>query len=215
MHQQGETDGTFERRDLVEFFMLSLVLSTLIAWPKTDDRLAWTFLQEAERILRQDRLHAPIREGSLPTLHGRQYFDDRIENERKAAETFDRLGQGYFLAFAVWSDFRDGKPQEFSTMSGHNQLDWAPLNRTNAHFDANRAFYGTWGPEGCAQLFKSEKLKWTQDVDYAGDAARIYFQALRANGQTRKSDHSPIFRNAARGKKPLAVLVLIAVKKPG
>jgi hypothetical protein len=155
-----------------------------------------------------------MRPGGLPTVHGRQYFDARIPSEKVCAEAFNQVAQQHFVAFTVQTGFKDGRPTSFETMSGHNQLDWAPLQRTNAHFDASTAFYNNWGPDGAASLYKNGKLESVMDVDYAGDKARIYFRALRANGQTRYSPNSAVFKDKPEGRKPLAVLVLIAVDKP-
>lgn len=193
------------------------VLSPMQTTPSQDES-AWNFLREAERILLSDKV-APKEGGSLPTTHGRQYFDSRKEDEKECVESWASLEKSNYLAFVVRGGFVDGKSTTYSTMSGHHQLDWAPLQRTNDHFKANSYFHETISPQGAERLYASGKTEDKIEYDYAGDKATVYFRAVYAKPNS-FAPGSSIFHLPVAGasktpvpRKPLAIFVLIAIKK--
>lgn len=180
--------------------------------PPTPDELSASFLKGAEKILQEDPTDGRFGINRLPTLHDRQYFDGRKPNEKAVSDAWDALGQDNYMALVSFGRFdKDGAPGRRGVMSGHYQLNWAPLVKSNAFFDAENQFNQHVAPEGAKRLWNSRAMQSRTEMRYVDRTAIVQFRKVMPSSPKCFSCHTD-----GSMDKPLGVLALIRVPKtPG
>lgn len=181
------------------------------------DQLAREFLKQADLVLQEDPVDGNFGISRLPTLHGRQYFDDRKAPEAKTAKAIQELAQDNAVALAAFGTFKDGKFIRYSTMSGI----WTLNHSTNIpkddhqmtvkYLDAGSSFARDVAPALAAKVF-TKPPKGDVSVtpmDYVDRKAKVYARLIRASKDVCLKCHTDVKKVGD----PIGVLTLIAVPK--
>lgn len=184
--------------------------------PSADDLQAQRFLAEADTILSIYPDDNNFGINRLPTMHGRQYFDNRIPLEKPCAEAWGSMENSNYLALKSWGQFdKNGVPQRDSVMSGHYQLNWSPItandessqNLKNYH-NAEDRFHREIGPKAAAALYISGEKTSRLEFQYVKERAVLDLRAIYPSSKACLSCHQDV-----QSGKPIGVLGLLRLPK--
>ncbi len=184
-------------------------LKTNAASLQQDHGSAEALLKEADAILSQPPTDEHFGLSRMPTLHGRQYFDNRKPSEKACAEAWQRLEPRNTLAILALGVFdpKTGLPGRRNVMSGHYQLNHAPFVKNREYFEAENALHQTLAPEAARDLVKGGKRTLRREFDYAGNRAFLDARTVIAKREC-LSCHADV-----KVGKPLGVIALVRIPK--
>ncbi len=184
--------------------------------PSADDLQAQRFLAEADTILSIYPDDNNFGISRLPTMHGRQYFDNRKPLEKPCAEAWESLENSNYLALKSWGQFDEkGVPQRDSVMSGHYQLNWSPItandessqNLNNYHNAENR-FHREIGPTAATALYNSGEKTSRLEFKYVKEKAVLDLRAIYPSSKACLTCHQDV-----KAGKPIGILGLLRLSK--
>jgi hypothetical protein len=181
------------------------------------DEVAREFLKQADLVLQEDPVDGNFGIRRLPTLHGRQYFDNRKASEAKTAAAIGELAKEHAVALAAFGWFKNGKFERFTTMSGI----WTLNHSTNIpkqdhattvkYLDAGSNFAQTVAPELAVKVFSKPPKGGVAvtAMQYVDKKAKVYARLICASKPACLKCHTDVKKVGD----PLGVLTLIAVPK--
>jgi hypothetical protein len=192
-----------------------LAASNVPTQKSTDDLLAEKFLAEADTILSIYPDDGNFGISRLPTMHGRQSFDNRKPLEKPCGDAWKDLESNNYLALITHGQFDvKGVPQRSSVMSGHYQLNWSLLTGMNDHdivmayHHAENRFHKEFTPKAATDLFLSGEKTGRTEFQYVKEKAVLYSRAIYPSSKACMGCHQDVPEG-----KPIGVISLIRLPK--
>lgn len=191
---------------------LALVAGAGLIGGRAEDKdqvLALRFLDEVHDILREEPSDGRFGLSRLPTVHGRQYFDDRKPREKACVEAWQGLAIGNALALKALGNFDDkGVSQDSRQMSGHYTLNHVPFSVEAGNADAENEWHRHWAPGMATDLYNSRRNIATQEFTYGKHKATVVMRKVFPSSDSCLKCHTDVKKG-----KPIGILALLRVSK--
>jgi len=174
-----------------------------------DQKLAQSFLENAEKILQQDPADGKFGLSRMPGIHGRTAFSVGKPEEKAAADQWNQLVKDFVPAVLSFGMFdAKGVPDRNSFMYAYYHLNHTDFIRDQSYFRSEREFADELAPEEAKKLFLSGKKTSNTTMVYAKRKAMIEMRTVTAPSDACMSCHEGVPKG-----KTIGVLALLRIPK--